>query len=156
LFPHPFMAPQKKGFLLSLFACAAAAFDYDVLIFGASSAGVAAAITASANGTRSVALVEPLPLAGGMLSAGGLYLTDQLDPRYSRFFVSGVAREWADRVRAGGGGRDARRAAVHLRAHGLRTAGRSARRRGHHSLRDAYLPPFAAHRPCFCGCQLRG
>ena len=94
------MAPQKKRFLLSLFACAAAAFDYDVLIFGASSAGVAAAITASANGTRSVALVEPLPLAGGMLSAGGLYLTDQLDPRYSRFFVSGVAREWADRVRA--------------------------------------------------------
>jgi hypothetical protein len=74
--------------------------DYDVLVYGASSAGVAAAITASANGTRSVALVEPLPLAGGMLSAGGLYLHDQLDPRYSHFFVSGIAREWADRVRA--------------------------------------------------------
>lgn len=44
--------------------------------------------------------MEPLPLAGGMLSAGGLYLHDQLDPRYSNFFVSGVAREWADRVRA--------------------------------------------------------
>ena len=76
------------------------AFDYDVLVFGASSAGVAAAITASANGTRRVALVDPLALPGGMLSAGGLALQDQLDDSYTRFFVSGVAREWADRVRA--------------------------------------------------------
>ena len=86
--------------LLSL-ACAAraAAPDYDVLIYGASSAGVAAAVAAAAHGAR-VALVEPLPQPGGMLSAGGLFLTDQLDAAYSRFFVSGVAREWAERVKA--------------------------------------------------------
>jgi hypothetical protein len=81
-------------------AAPSAALDYDVLVFGASSAGVAAAIAASANGTRRVALVEPLAVAGGMLSAGGLGLQDQLDGAYARFFVSGVAREWADRVRA--------------------------------------------------------
>ena len=92
------------GFLrAALFALCALpllrALDYDVLIYGASSAGVAAAVTASANGTR-VALVEPLAWAGGMLSAGGLGLQDQLEERYTPFFVSGVAREWADRVRA--------------------------------------------------------
>ena len=70
-----------------------------MLVYGASSAGVAAAITASSNGTR-VALVEPLAVAGGMLSAGGLYLQDQLHSGYSRFLVSGVARSWAERVRA--------------------------------------------------------
>jgi len=51
------MAAPTRGLLLALCACAAAGFDYDILVYGASSAGVAAAITASANGTRSVALV---------------------------------------------------------------------------------------------------
>jgi hypothetical protein len=85
--------------LLAALICMVRALDYDVLIYGASSAGVAAAVTASAAGAR-VALVEPLAAPGGMLSAGGLYLQDQLQDGLSRFFVSGVARSWADRVRA--------------------------------------------------------
>ena len=84
--------------LLTGSSCVARALDYDVLVYGASSAGVAAAITASATGLR-VALVEPLAVPGGMLSAGGLYLQDQLQAEYSRFFVSGVARRWAERVK---------------------------------------------------------
>jgi hypothetical protein len=72
--------------------------EYSVLVYGGSSAGVAAAITASNNGTFPVVLVEPLPVVGGMLSAGGLFLNDQLDSSYNSFFVSGVARELMDRV----------------------------------------------------------
>lgn len=93
---HVSIAASLFGGALS----APATSEYDVLVYGASSGGIAAAITASANGTRPVALVDPLATVGGMLSAGGLYLTDQLDASYSSFFVSGVAREWADRVRA--------------------------------------------------------
>ena len=85
--------------LLLLALARARAQHFDVLIYGASSAGVAAAVTASAHGA-SVALVDPLASPGGMLSAGGLFLQDQLQESYTRFFVSGVAREWADRVRA--------------------------------------------------------
>lgn len=88
-----------------LFLTVCTSQQYDVLIYGASSAGVAAAVAAASasNATSSpcrVALVEPLALPGGMLSAGGLSLQDQLNSTYTPFFVSGVAREWADRVRA--------------------------------------------------------
>ena len=67
-------------------------------MYGGSSGGLAAAIAASANGTRAVALVEPLGAVGGMLSAGGLGLCDMIDPLFTRWLASGVAREWLDRV----------------------------------------------------------
>lgn len=72
--------------------------EFPILVYGASSAGIAAAITASKNSTVPVALVEPLLLVGGMLSAGGLFLNDQLDSSFNSFFVSGVARELMDKV----------------------------------------------------------
>jgi len=82
------------------FGCASAAPDFETLVYGASSAGIAAAIAASANGTRAVALVEVLNITGGMLSAGGLGLNDQLDSSFNAFFISGIAREYNDRVAA--------------------------------------------------------
>ena len=53
----------------------AASFDYDVVVFGSSPAGVAAATAASALGLR-VALFEPLAMIGGMGAAGNLALND--------------------------------------------------------------------------------
>ena len=61
--------------LLLLLARAAAAFDYDVVVFGSSPAGVAAATAAGALGLR-VALFEPLAMIGGMGAAGNLALND--------------------------------------------------------------------------------
>lgn len=74
--------------------------DFPILVYGASSAGVAAAITASKNSTIAVALVEPLQIVGGMLSAGGLFLNDQLDSSFNSFFVSGLSRELMENVNA--------------------------------------------------------
>ena len=119
----------------------------------------AAVITASANGTARVALVEPLALLGDTLSACGLYLQDQLKSGYTSIFVSGVAREWADRLRrrlrrlggraharrqcgAGGGGRHARGEALNHPAHGLCASACGAHGRPA-GARDAGLPPQA-------------
>ena len=54
---------------------AAAAYEYDVVVFGSTPAGVAAATAASTLGLR-VALFEPLAMIGGMGAAGNLALND--------------------------------------------------------------------------------
>jgi hypothetical protein len=52
----------------------AAATDYDVVVYGATPAGVTAAVAAAQEGSRTV-VIEPLPLVGGMMS-GGLSFSD--------------------------------------------------------------------------------
>ena len=49
---------------------------YDVIIFGATPAGFAAALAAKASGAESVLLLEPTAHVGGMASAGGIGLRD--------------------------------------------------------------------------------
>lgn len=56
-------------------AAASAAPAYDVLVYGSSPAGVAAAVAAGRLGLR-VGLYEPLPMIGGMGAAGNLALND--------------------------------------------------------------------------------
>jgi NADPH-dependent 2,4-dienoyl-CoA reductase/sulfur reductase-like enzyme len=48
---------------------------HDVVVYGSSPAGIAAAVAASTLG-MSVALYEPLPMIGGMGAAGNLALND--------------------------------------------------------------------------------
>lgn len=52
-----------------------AADDYDVLVYGATSGGVMAAVSAARNGAPRVALLDPGERIGGM-TAGGLSATD--------------------------------------------------------------------------------
>jgi NADPH-dependent 2,4-dienoyl-CoA reductase/sulfur reductase-like enzyme len=56
-------------------AASAAAADYDVVVYGSSPAGIAAATAAGVLGLK-VALYEPLPMIGGMGAAGNLALND--------------------------------------------------------------------------------
>ena len=60
---------------LLLAVAASAAYDYDVVVYGSSPAGVAAATAAGRLGLK-VALFEPLPMIGGMGAAGNLALND--------------------------------------------------------------------------------
>ena len=53
----------------------AAAVDYDVVVYGSTPAGIAAATAAGQLG-MSVAIYEPLPMIGGMGAAGNLALND--------------------------------------------------------------------------------
>ena len=80
---------------------AAADLQFDVIVYGASPAGIAAAITA-ANGTGlRVALIEPSPYVGGMAGPGGIGLRDTASPAEA---VTGGPRSvmaaWLARVRA--------------------------------------------------------
>ncbi len=65
---------------------------YDVLIFGATPAGLVAAIAAAAEGARTL-VIEPSGHIGGMLTSG-LSLTDVGNPR----FVGGLSREFFSRI----------------------------------------------------------
>ena len=56
-------------------AAAASQTDFDVVVYGASCAGVAAAVAAGQLGMK-VGLFEPLPMIGGMCAAGNLALHD--------------------------------------------------------------------------------
>jgi hypothetical protein len=76
---------------------AASAAPWDVVVYGSTPAGIAAAITASDGGAR-VALAEPLGMIGGMGAAGGLALNDQLLSNLT--VVTGLARRWATLVGA--------------------------------------------------------
>lgn len=71
-----------------------AAADYDVVVFGATSAGVTAAVAAGRAGAR-VVLIEPSYLPGGMMT-GGLTKTDIGKSQT----IGGLAREFFDRVLA--------------------------------------------------------
>ncbi|HYD85712.1 MAG TPA: FAD-dependent oxidoreductase, partial [Opitutus sp.] len=70
------------------------AAEPDVVVFGGTSAGVAAAVAAGRNGSK-VVLVEPSYLIGG-LTTGGLTKTDIGKPAT----ICGLAREFYDRVLA--------------------------------------------------------
>ena len=74
---------------------------HDVVVYGATPAGVAAAVAAAREG-KSVALVEPLEIAGGMMS-GGLSFSDSnqtaretLGGLFEEFHLR-VERHYADR-----------------------------------------------------------
>lgn len=92
-----------RPLLLLLASLLAARSDevYDVLVYGASPAGIAAAITA-ANGTGlRVALLEPTAYLGGMAGPGGIGLRDTANPAAA---VTGGPRSvmaaWFSLVRA--------------------------------------------------------
>ena len=72
------MLKLSLGLLLvcvAIFSHGALAFDYDVVVYGSSPAGIAAAVAAGRLGLR-VALYEPLRMLGGMGAAGNLALND--------------------------------------------------------------------------------
>ena len=81
------LSPLILGILA---AASPAAYNYDVVVYGSSPAGVAAATAAGRLGLK-VALYEPLPMIGGMGAAGNLALNDggQSAER------TGLAREFA-------------------------------------------------------------
>lgn len=50
---------------------------YDIIIYKATPAGIAAAVTAArTSASLSIAIIEPTPYVGGMASAGGIGLSD--------------------------------------------------------------------------------
>jgi hypothetical protein len=63
---------------------------FDVLVYGANAAGVAAAVTASCGGRFHVKVVEPLKMIGGMAAAGGVSLMNQ-----GRCGLTGLAKNWS-------------------------------------------------------------
>lgn len=63
---------------------------FDVLVYGANAAGVAAAVTASSGGRFHVKVVEPLTMIGGMAAAGGVSLMNQ-----GRCGLTGLAKNWS-------------------------------------------------------------
>ena len=62
---------------------------YDILVYGANSAGVAAAVTGSKRGKYSVLIMENLHMIGGMAAAGGVSLMNQ-----GGCGLSGLAYQW--------------------------------------------------------------
>ncbi|MES2694619.1 MAG: FAD-dependent oxidoreductase [Verrucomicrobiota bacterium] len=68
--------------------------EYDVVVFGGTSAGVMSAVAAGRNGAR-VVLLEPSYLVGGLMS-GGLHKTDIGKAET----IGGLAREFFERVLA--------------------------------------------------------
>eukprot|EP00756_Hemistasia_phaeocysticola_P046421 Hpha_TRINITY_DN20201_c0_g1::TRINITY_DN20201_c0_g1_i1::g.168252::m.168252 len=77
-------------------ACASAAgsesFDYDVVVYGSSPAGIGAATAAGRLGLR-VAVFEPLKMIGGMGAAGNLALHDGNEELNKR--LTGIAWEFS-------------------------------------------------------------
>ena len=70
------------------------AYDYDVIVYGSTPAGIAAATAAGRLGME-VALFEPLPMIGGMGAAGNLGLHD--GKADAEIELSGLALEFAMR-----------------------------------------------------------
>ena len=67
-------------------------YTAQVIVYGATPAGISAAISASDNGKNSVILVEPLLYLGGMGSSGGIGLNDQQLRNLT--LITGIARLW--------------------------------------------------------------
>jgi hypothetical protein len=88
-----------RGLFLLLLACFALGspgpssdYEADICIYGATSAGVAAAVAAARAG-KSVVLIEPTEFVGGM-SASGISLIDRGDVTT----IGGIAREFYERA----------------------------------------------------------
>jgi len=66
--------------------------EYDVLVYSANAAGVAAAVTASGSQAPhfSVSVVEPLEMIGGMAAAGGVALMNQ-----GGCGLTGLSKNWS-------------------------------------------------------------
>ena len=71
----------------------AAAQSFDVVVYGGTPAGIAAAIAAADSGRQTVALIEPLTMIGGMGAAGGLGLHDQQMKNLT--MITGLAKNWS-------------------------------------------------------------
>jgi glycine/D-amino acid oxidase-like deaminating enzyme len=86
--------PQHASWFLGLFLAVAAVRgdDYDVVVYGGTSAGVTAAVQAKAMG-KTVVLVGPDRHLGG-LSSGGLGFTDT----GNKAVIGGLARDFYHRV----------------------------------------------------------
>ena len=67
--------------------------SYDVVVYGATPAGISAAVAAAHAGRNHVALIEPLGMIGGMGAAGGLALHDQQMANLT--MITGLAKRWA-------------------------------------------------------------
>ncbi|HVK17541.1 MAG TPA: FAD-dependent oxidoreductase [Fimbriiglobus sp.] len=90
------MQPRRLALLvLALLALTtpAPAADYDVVIYGGTSAGVAAAIQSARMG-KTVVMIEPSQHVGG-LTTGGLGMTDS----GNKAVIGGLAREFYQRVK---------------------------------------------------------
>ena len=62
--------------VLLLFICSSGR-GYDIIVYTATSSGIAAAITAArTSSSLSIAIIEPSAYVGGMVSAGGIGLRD--------------------------------------------------------------------------------
>jgi len=70
---------------------------YDVVIYGATPGGIAAAIAAKKQGA-SAAIFHPTSWIGGMLT-GGLSMTD-VDPATASHVITGMAKDWLERIGA--------------------------------------------------------
>ncbi|WP_050031181.1 FAD-dependent oxidoreductase [Verrucomicrobium sp. BvORR034] len=84
----PLLAASAFGFT----SATAATYEYDVVVYGGSPAGIAASIQAARMG-RKVALIEPSRYLGGQLTNGGT----AMEPKYSHL-VGGIAREFHHRI----------------------------------------------------------
>jgi hypothetical protein len=91
---------MKKLLIFALictgFMAARPADEYDVIVYGGTPGGVTAAVAAAREG-RSVLLIEPLPLVGGMMS-GGLSFSDS--NQMLREALRGLFEEFHLRVEA--------------------------------------------------------
>jgi flavin-dependent dehydrogenase len=83
---------KYASLLLVLLSAASFAKDYDIVIYGGTSAGISAAVQAKRMG-KSVVIVSPDKHLGG-LSSGGLGFTDT----GNKAVIGGIAREFYHRV----------------------------------------------------------
>ena len=86
-------AAYLAALALALAGRPAPAADYDVVVYGGTASGVAAAVQAARMG-KSVVVIEPSNHVGG-LTSGGLGYTDS----GNKAVVGGIAREFYQRVK---------------------------------------------------------
>lgn len=89
---HLRLIPLLAASAFGITGATAATYEYDVVVYGGSPAGIAASIQAARMG-RKVALIEPSRHLGGQLTNGGTVM----DPKYSHL-VGGIAREVHHRI----------------------------------------------------------
>ncbi len=82
------LLPNLLSFALTLFSLCSSNIAYDIVVYGATPGGIAAAITAARAGpSLKIALIEPTYFIGGMSTGGGLGLRDLGFAETSEFFI---------------------------------------------------------------------